>query len=202
MGPGILIPVLLVAVVVPIGVTWAHRRFKSPGEREDEPASAPAARLTSNALRALPAPPWRVVYEITRRMITELIGSVVVESRARLRAIAPNSPADIRGAKSAVVAFPESLTADLAGLRKFLTKSVYRSRRVMDVMDRAAEVVRDLFSRYMDEPRAMPEAWQAAATGLSDRRRARVIGDFVAGMTDRYAIAEHRRLFDATPELR
>jgi hypothetical protein len=64
MGPGILIPVLLVAVVVPIGVTWAHRRFKSPGEREDEPASAPAARLTSNALRALPAPPWRVVYEI------------------------------------------------------------------------------------------------------------------------------------------
>jgi hypothetical protein len=64
MGPGILIPVLLVAVVVPTGVMWAHRRFKSPGERDDEPASAPAARLTSTALRSLPAPPWRVVYEI------------------------------------------------------------------------------------------------------------------------------------------
>ena len=64
MGPGILIPVLFVAIVVPIGVTWAHRRFKSPGERDEEAASAPAARLTSNALRALPAPPWRVVYEI------------------------------------------------------------------------------------------------------------------------------------------
>jgi dGTPase len=72
----------------------------------------------------------------------------------------------------------------------------------MDVMDKAAEIVRDLFARYVADPAAMPGAWQAAAAGLADRRRARVIGDFVAGMTDRYAIAEHRRLFDATPELR
>ncbi len=64
MGPGILIPVLVIAIVVPVGVTWAHRRFKSPGADDDEPAIAPGARLTSNALRTLAAPPWRVVYEI------------------------------------------------------------------------------------------------------------------------------------------
>jgi hypothetical protein len=64
MGPGILIPVLVIAIVVPVGVTWAHRRFKSPEAADDEPATAPGARLTSNALRTLATPPWRVVYEI------------------------------------------------------------------------------------------------------------------------------------------
>jgi hypothetical protein len=64
MGPGILIPVLLLAVIVPVGAMWAHRRFRSPGDRADEPVTAPAARLTSNALRALASPRWRVVYEI------------------------------------------------------------------------------------------------------------------------------------------
>jgi len=144
----------------------------------------------------------RLAYEVTRRMITEMVRSVVTESRARLRALAPESPDDIRGAARAVAAFSEEMSADIAGLRSFLTANVYRSRRVMDVMDKAAEIVRDLFARYVDEPAAMPQAWQAAAAGLADRRRARVIGDFVAGMTDRYAIAEHRRLFDATPDLR
>ena len=64
MGPGIVIPVVLVAVVVPIGFVWARRRFKQPGAASEELSSAPAARLTSNALRALESPPWRVVYEI------------------------------------------------------------------------------------------------------------------------------------------
>ena len=69
MGPGILIPVLLIAVIVPVGVMWAHRRFKSPGDGADETTTAPGGRLTSNALRALAAPPWRVVYEIHRERL-------------------------------------------------------------------------------------------------------------------------------------
>jgi dGTPase len=144
----------------------------------------------------------RLIYEVTRRMITEMVRSVVSESRARLRALSPGAPDDIRQAAKAVVGFSDEMSADIAGLRTFLTARVYRSRRVTDVMDKAAEIVRDLFGRYVVDPAAMPEAWQAAAAGLGERRRARVIGDFVAGMTDRYAIAEHRRLFDATPELR
>lgn len=64
MGPGIIIPVLLVAVIVPLAFVWARRRFKEPGAIADELPTAPAARLTSNALRALESPPWRVVYEI------------------------------------------------------------------------------------------------------------------------------------------
>ncbi len=72
----------------------------------------------------------------------------------------------------------------------------------MGVMRDAERIVGDLFARYMSEPAAMAEAWHAAARDLDQRRRARLIADFVAGMTDRYAIAEHRRLFDATPNLR
>ncbi len=144
----------------------------------------------------------RLTYEVTRRMITEMVRSVVTESRTRLRALSPASPDDIRQAGRPVAGFSDEMSADIAGLRTFLTQRVYRSRRVMDVMDKAAEIVRDLFARYVDDAAAMPDAWRAAAAGLSERRRARVIGDFVAGMTDRYAIAEHRRLFDATPELR
>lgn len=64
MGPGIIIPVLLVAIVVPLVFVWARRRFKELGGAGDDPPSAPAARLTSNALRSLESPPWRVVYEI------------------------------------------------------------------------------------------------------------------------------------------
>ncbi len=72
----------------------------------------------------------------------------------------------------------------------------------MRVMRSAEEIVRDLFQRYHAEPEAMQEAWHKAAAGLNERARARLIADFVAGMTDRYALAEHRRLFDATPDLR
>jgi dGTPase len=67
----------------------------------------------------------------------------------------------------------------------------------------AAEgVVRDLFERYMRDPAAMPGPWQAAAERDGEPARAAVVADFVAGMTDRYALSEHRRLFDATPDLR
>jgi dGTPase len=166
--------------------------------------AAPLAGRVAQETRASAAKrdEGRLTYEVTRRMITEMVRSVVAESRSRLSVLSPESPDDIRHAASAVVAFTQEMSADIAGLRTFLTARVYRSRRVMEVMDKATEIVRDLFARYVADPAAMPEAWQAAAAGLSDRRRARVIGDFVAGMTDRYAIAEHRRLFDATPELR
>jgi dGTPase len=166
--------------------------------------AAPLAGRVAQEARASAAKrdEGRLTYEVTRRMITEMVRSVVAESRSRLRALLPESPDDIRHAAAAVVSFSQEMSTDIAGLRAFLTARVYRSRRVMEVMDKAAEIVRDLFARYVADPAAMPEAWQAAAAGLSDRRRARLIGDFVAGMTDRYAIAEHRRLFDATPELR
>ena len=111
-------------------------------------------------------------------------------------------PQLIRGAGQAVVAFSAPMEADLVALKAFLMRRVYRSRRVMDVMDAAQGVVARLFGRYLTDASALPPAWQTAQQGLAERARARVIADFVAGMTDRYALAEHARLFDGTPELR
>jgi dGTPase len=144
----------------------------------------------------------RRVHEITRRMITVMIADLVGETRARLAALAPQSPDDIRHAGSVTAAFTGAMGADIARLKGFLLQRVYRHERVMRVMRDAEGIVRDLFARYLREPSAMPAAWHAAARGLDERRLARLIADFVAGMTDRYAIGEHRRLFDATPNLR
>jgi dGTPase len=72
----------------------------------------------------------------------------------------------------------------------------------MRVMDQAAGVVRDLFARYSIDPDALPAEWREGLAGAEEPARARRIADFIAGMTDRYALAEHARLFDSTPELR
>lgn len=144
----------------------------------------------------------RLTYEVTRRMITLLVSDVVRESRGRLSVLAPETSADIMAASVATVAFPADTARDLRALKSFLMQRVYRSRRVMGVMEEAEALVERLFARYLADAAALPGPWRAAARGLSERRRARVIADFVAGMTDRYAIAEYARLFDATPELR
>ncbi len=163
--------------------------------------------LAGGIVRALPvgsaaAIDSRHIYEATRRMITVLIADMVRTSRARLAAVAPQGPDDIRAAAAPVVAFSDAVSRELAGLKAYLFAHVYRHERVMGVMRRAEDVVRDLHARCLADAGAMPPNWQRAVAGLDDRRRARVVADYVAGMTDRYALAEHRRLFDATPELR
>lgn len=144
----------------------------------------------------------RAIYEVTRRMITAMVADIVVQSRAGLKALAPSSPDDIRAAGRATVAFSPAMADDLASLKAFLFAHVYRHPKVMAVMEGAEQIVCELFGRYLSQPEAMPEAWALAARPLSERGRARLIADFVSGQTDRYAIAEHRRLFAVTPELR
>jgi len=165
-------------------------------------ADVPLAGAVIGAARDVSAEVPRVVYEVTRRMITAMIGDLVAESRRRLRLLEPKSPDDIRGAGQAVIGFSDDMFADLKQIRAFLFERVYRSPRVMRTMSAAEHVVRELFGRYFSDAASMPETWQAAAVHCDTARRARVIADFVAGMTDRYALAEHRRLFDVTPELR
>jgi dGTPase len=170
--------------------------------RLEDMAEVPLVGAIVAAARGVTREEPRVVYEVTRRMITAMIGDLVAESRRRLMALAPRSPDDIRSAGQAVIAFSPAMFADLKEIRAFLFERVYRSPRVMRTMRAAEDVVSDLFGRYLRETGSMPETWQASARVEDEARRARVIADFVAGMTDRYAMAEHRRLFDVTPELR
>jgi dGTPase len=144
----------------------------------------------------------RATYELTRAMITMMVSDCVAETRRRLALLSPGTPDDIRAAGGQVVAFSELLGGDILELKAFLFQRVYRHERVMRVMGGAEQVVGDLFQLYLREPRLLPEAWQSAVRSREGRRLARLVADFVAGMTDRLAIAEHRRLFDATPELR
>jgi dGTPase len=152
--------------------------------------------------RARSSEPGRAIYEVTRRMITAMVGDIVGESRRRLSGLAPASPEDIRQAGRATVEFSESMSVDIARLKAFLFASVYHNRRVLDVMEQAERIVRDLFSRYNSDANALPDGWRDVALTLDERGRARLACDFLAGQTDRYALAEHHRLFAVTPELR
>jgi dGTPase len=142
----------------------------------------------------------RIIYEVNRRMITAMIDDVVRCSKLRLEALAKPSLQGVREAGRPMIVLSEDRSTEMTGLKAFLHAKVYRHPRVMHVMRGAEQIVADLFARYMAEPGEMPPPWRNAGAG--EAARAAVVADFVAGMTDRYAINEHRRLFDATPELR
>ncbi|MFT3731334.1 MAG: deoxyguanosinetriphosphate triphosphohydrolase [Hyphomicrobium sp.] len=165
----------------------------------DVPLVGPIAKDV--AAIAEDAEPSRAIYEVTRRMITAMVGDIVTESRRRLSEIAPHVADDIRTAGRATISFSPGMTSNLARLKSFLFQSVYHHRRVLDVMEKAEQVVHDLFAKYQSDPEALPAGWRGVLRNLDERRRARLACDFLAGQTDRYALAEHRRLFDVTPEL-
>jgi len=142
--------------------------------------------------------PVRLRAELVRRTIRAMIEDVLAESRRRLAALAPGSADAIRNAGRGVIGFSESMAAADRAIKARLRHDVYRHPDVMDVMNRAEDVVRRLFARYRDDPEALPEGWRP---GREDDP-SRVVADFLAGMTDRYALAEHARFFGGTPELR
>jgi dGTPase len=146
--------------------------------------------------------PARVVHEFVRRLIGLLIEDVVAETGRRLAALAPRAADDVRQAHSAVVGFSPAIAEAEQLIKGFLETHMYRHQRVKRVMGEASGVVRDLFARYSAEPDDLPTEWTARFAELDEASRARRIADFIAGMTDRYALAEHQRLFDSTPELR
>jgi dGTPase len=144
----------------------------------------------------------RVVHEFIRRLIGLLIEDVIAETRRRLAALAPRSADDVRQASAAVVGFSPGIGEADRAIKAFLKPRMYRHARVMQVMDQAAGVVKDLFVRYRADREALPAEWREGLADAGEPARVRRIADFIAGMTDRYALAEHARLFDSTPELR
>ena len=142
------------------------------------------------------------MHEFIRRLIGLLIEDVTDETRHRLNALGPRSVEEVRKASSPVAAFSPAIGDADRAIKAFLKTRMYRHWRVMHVMDQAAGVVRDLFARYSERPGDLPAEWQEGLAGAKAAVRARRIADFIAGMTDRYALAEHARLFDSTPELR
>ena len=144
----------------------------------------------------------RTLYEVNRRMITVMITDILTETRSRLKSSAPMSDNDVRKAGSPMVQFSTAMQSDLSELRRFLFSNVYRNDKVMLVMDNAAKLVTDLVRLYLEQPEKMPTEWASKsnnASSLDDK--ADIVRDFIAGMTDHYAIKMHRAEFDRTPDL-
>jgi dGTPase len=169
-----------------------------------ELAEVPIAARVLTAVRAahpgLDGP--RLLYEANRRLITAMIDDAVGETSARIEALAPANADAVRQAGHAVAAFSATVQRELDDLRAFLTAHVYRHPRILSIMTGAEGVVTDLFGLYRKREEALPPEWREQMRERPEKSYARHVCDFIAGMTDRYALAEHRRLFDATPDLR
>jgi dGTPase len=142
----------------------------------------------------------RQIHELIRRLITRMIEDVIAWSDGLIAARSPKSCDDIRGAGAAVVAFSPAMAAADRAIKNFLFPRMYRHPRIMRIMADAEAVVRALFEGYRREPAELP--WRRQSETPDAPVPAREVADFIAGMTDRYALSEHMRLFDSTPELR
>ena len=143
----------------------------------------------------------RTGHELMRRQITAMVEDVIATARSNLEVLKPETSADIHNAGRPVVTFSGEMTAKEKELKTFLYANLYRHPSVMAVREGADRIVRDLFGHYFANPRDMPEGWREGLDRAEDRIKARDVADFIAGMTDTYAIKEHPRLFDQSPDL-
>jgi dGTPase len=140
--------------------------------------------------------------ELVRELISYLISAVVAEAGKRLAAAKPQSAHDVRHHTQPLIAFPPAVAAEEADIKTFLKQRMYRHDRVMRVMGEAEGILFDLFARYQRSPGDLPAEWIEGTERQTETERGRRIGNFIAGMTDRFALTEHQRLFDSTPDLR
>jgi len=133
--------------------------------------------------------------EAVRRMIGAMVDDVLVETRRRAAAGKVGSPEDVRMLGHALVAFSRDMAEDLSALRLFLMERMYRHWRVNRTRSQARRILAEMFQLFLAEPDVLPSEWYARVEGRDEAGRARVVCDYIAGMTDRFAIEEHRKLF-------
>ena len=144
----------------------------------------------------------RIIHELGRRIITRLVEDALTETQARLAALAPHSLDDIRGADRAMAAFSEPMASAVRQIKEFLFIRMYRHRMVLPVWKNAQRIVRGLFEHFMQNPQDLPAEWAETAQERDETGRARCIADYIAGMTDRYALGQARRWLDPAMALR
>lgn len=138
----------------------------------------------------------RAVGELVRRLVGTMVADTLAETGRRLSRAQPGSADDIRRLAHPVVAFSAEFGHQMAAIKEFLFARMYRHHRVNAMTSRARRVVRALFDIYLAEPNLLPPEWQRR-TGSADRPRlARAVADYIAGMTDNFALQEYRRLFE------
>ena len=141
--------------------------------------------------------PTRRRHEALRRFFGVLVEDVIAYANTALGALDPASPRDIRHAGHAMVRFSDQVFADLKEVRAFLFTRMYRAPRVVETRAIVTDVVNDLFPHMMAHPDQLPRQWQAEVRAAQDDTTlARLVCDYIAGMTDRFALQTHRRIFN------
>ncbi|MEL7041713.1 MAG: deoxyguanosinetriphosphate triphosphohydrolase [Pseudomonadota bacterium] len=137
----------------------------------------------------------KTVKEGVRRLIGYWINDLLAETRRRAETYKPQSAADVRAMTVPLVAFSETLERDQRALRAFLYERMYKHYKVNRMRSQAKRILKELFALFMEEPETLPDLWRRDAEQAPPLRRARLVCDYLAGMTDNYAIELHRRLF-------
>lgn len=145
--------------------------------------------------------PVRTGHELVRRQITIMVEDVIAESQCRIASANPQSVDEVHAQPRALVGFSDTMRGEEKVLKRFLFKNLYFHDSVVVRRHAADKIVQDLFDISFEKPSIMPAEWQVGWEILDQAGRARRVADYLAGMTDNYAVREHRRLFDHTPDL-
>src|SRR5215472_16062011 len=138
----------------------------------------------------------RLIHEAIRRLIDRMVSDLIDETSKRLADSAVRSADEVRRLNAPVVGFSNEMSRNDRALKEFLFERMYRHYRVNRMSSKARRVIHDLFSLYLAEPQCLPREWRESAGGPDEPQTARVAADYLAGMTDRFALDEHHRLFD------
>jgi dGTPase len=142
-------------------------------------------------------PERRLIHELVRRMIGELVSDVVDNSRRLIAAASPGDADAVRACREPLIALSEGMAARHLELKRFLNRNLYRHFHVQRMSHKAGRVIRALFELFMDKPRLLPpDVQERIRAGEGEAHKARMIADYIAGMTDRFAIAEYSRVTD------
>ncbi|MGH7001818.1 MAG: dGTP triphosphohydrolase, partial [Stellaceae bacterium] len=138
----------------------------------------------------------RLIHEAIRRLIDRMASDLIAETRRRLADARVKSVTDIRRLGAPVASFSDTMSAHDKALKAFLFERMYRHFRVNRMASKARRIVQELFALLLGEPQCLPTEWRLLADGPGKAGTARIVADYVAGMTDRFALDEHYRLFD------
>jgi dGTPase len=162
-------------------------------EAVELPLVAPAVADVGRQFRGLDED--RLKHEVLRRVVDSLVSDVLAETGRRVARHRPESPAAVAGLGEPLVVFSAQRRAALNGVRAFLHERMYRHYKVQRMANKAQRVVTDLYRQLDAHAECLPDRWRTRAEG-PPRVRARAVADYIAGMTDRFALDEHARLFD------
>lgn len=136
----------------------------------------------------------RLIYEIIRRMINTVVTDLIETTQRNIDETAPGSIDDVRAAGRRLVGFSEEIADQHQSLKQFLSTHLYSHAQKLAMTRQVQVVLEDLFTTFMSDPQRMPAEFASAAESGDESNRARVVADYIAGMTDRYAFAEHERI--------